>query len=141
MTLGLPAPPASAITGGEPDADRHPAVGAVLAFVPNRPRPLLCTGVLVHPRVVLTAGYCLYGFLARGIAAPDVGYGATLELSPPIYLPVDGVRQLTFSELQGILPAHQMMNGNQPAGNGGVCFYDSGGPAFWLDPAQARRRS
>ncbi|HSK80829.1 MAG TPA: trypsin-like serine protease, partial [Thermoanaerobaculia bacterium] len=72
LTLGLPVPPASAITGGEPDGNGHPAVGAVLAFVPNRPRPLLCTGVLVHPQVVLTAGHCLHGFLARGVAASDV---------------------------------------------------------------------
>lgn len=218
-TLASSVPPASAITGGTPDGDGHPAVGAVLAFVPNRPRPLLCTVVLVHPRVVLTAGHCLHGFLERGLAPEDlvirfdadfdapgatgravvqgmihpdylsghereqyredisvlilaepvtgitparrpglgflddldaqgllrtgtdrtriarVGYGATLEMAPPAYLAVDGVRRLSFSELQALLPAHLVMNGNLAAGNGGVCFYDSGGPAFWQDPA------
>ena len=64
-----------------------------------------------------------------------VGYGITLEFPPPAYLSVDGVRRLSFSELQGLLPAHLAMNGNLAAGNGGVCFYDSGGPAFWQDPA------
>ncbi|HSG41497.1 MAG TPA: hypothetical protein VLE27_17780, partial [Thermoanaerobaculia bacterium] len=60
---------------------------------------------------------------------------STLEFPPPAYLSVDGVRRLSFSELQGLLPAHLAMNGNLAAGNGGVCFYDSGGPAFWQDPA------
>lgn len=219
LILGPTILPVSAITGGAPDGDGHPAVGAVLAFVPNRPRPLLCTGVLIHPRVVLTAGHCLHGFLERGIAASDVvvrfdpdfdapgatgravsqgmihpdyvsgrereqnredisvlilaepvtdivparraplnfldhlkaqglletgtertriarvGYGVTLELPPPTYVSVDGVRRLSFSEFQAILPAHVMMNGNLSAGNGGTCFNDSGGPAFWRDPA------
>lgn len=219
LTLGPSAPPVSAITGGAPDGGGHPAVGAVLAFVPSRPRPLLCTGVLVHPRVVLTAGHCLHGFLERGIALSDVvvrfdpdfdapgatdravaqgmihpdyvpgrereqnredisvlilaepvtdivparraglnflddldaqglletgtertriarvGYGVTLEFPPPTYVSVDGIRRLSFSEFQAILPAHLMMNGNLSAGNGGVCFNDSGGPAFWRDPA------
>lgn len=217
-TLGASVPPASAITGGTPDGYGHPSVGAVLAFVPDRPRPLLCSVVLVHPQVVLTAGHCLHGFLERGITPADleirfdpdfddpgatgravaqgmihpdylsgrereqyrediavlilaepvidivparraglgfldaldaqgllqtgtertriarVGYGVSLEPSPPTYVSLDGVRRLSFSELQALLPAHLVMNGNLAAGNGGVCFYDSGGPAFWQDP-------
>jgi hypothetical protein len=75
-TFVLPAPPASAITGGEPDGDGHPSVGAILAFVPNRPQPLLCTSVLIHPRVVLTAGHCLHGFNVRGVTPDQVAIRA-----------------------------------------------------------------
>lgn len=210
--LVLPAPPAFAITGGEPDGNGHPSVGAILAFVPNRPQPLLCTSVLIHPRVVLTAGHCLHGFNVRGVTpdqvairfAPDfnapgvldrtavqwfihpdyipgeerqpfqedigalllaepvtdiapshraplgfmedldlhgqtpmtrVGYGFQLDFPPvPAYIPVDGLRRVATSDLQGVLPSFLVMNGNQAAGNGGTCFFDSGGPAFWEDP-------
>lgn len=212
LTLGLSVPPVFAITGGELDGEGHPSVGAVLAFVPNRPTPLLCTSVLVHPRVVLTAGHCLHGFIARGVPAnelvvrfapdfnapgaldravadgfihPDyvpgeerqpyqediaalilaepvtditpsrraplgfmedlrgqghtqmirVGYGFQLDFPPPAYIPVDGLRRVSVSDLQAVLPSFLVMNGNQAAGNGGTCFFDSGGPAFWQDPA------
>jgi secreted trypsin-like serine protease len=217
LTLGLPVPQASAITGGEPDGDGHPSVGAILR--PSRPRPLVCSSVLVHPRVVLTAGHCVYSLVAQGIPleevvvrlAPDfnaadavdravalafihpdyvpgrerqentldlgvlvlaepvtdvvpsrraplgflddldaqglletgtertrmvrVGYGFNLDIPPPSYVTVDGIRRATLSDFQAILPGHLVLNGNQQAGNGGVCFFDSGGPAFWRDPA------
>lgn len=211
LTLGLSVPPACAITNGEPDGEAHPSVGAILAFVPDRPTPLLCTSVLVHPRVVLTAGHCLHGFNERGVPpedlvvrfAPDfnapgvidravaqgfihpdyvpgrerepyqedlaalilaepvtdivpsrrappgfmedldtrghtrmirVGYGFQLDFPPATYIPVDGLRRVSVSDLQAVLPSFLVMNGNQAAGNGGVCFFDSGGPAFWQDP-------
>ena len=223
LTLGLTITPASAITNGELDGEGHPSVGAVLAFVPNRPTPLLCTSVLVHPRVVLTAGHCLHGFNARGVPTdelvirfapnfnapgvidravaggfihPDyvpgeerqpfqediaalilaepvtdivpsrraplgfmedldaqgllqtgpertrmirVGYGFGLDFPPASYIPFDGFRRVTTSELQAVQHSRLVMNGNQAAGNGGVCFYDSGGPAFWQDPATGEK--
>ena len=217
--LGLFTPPASAITNGELDGEGHPSVGVILAFVPNRPTPLLCTSVLVHPRVVLTAGHCLHGFIERGVPVdelvvrfapnfnapgvldravaegfihPDyvpgderqpyqediaaiilaepvtditpsrraplgfledldaqgllqtgqertrmarVGYGFGLDFPPASYIPADGHRRVSISELQAVQPSRLVMNANQAAGNGGVCFFDSGGPAFWQDPA------
>ena len=45
--------PASALTGGELDGDQHPNVGLLL--VGGRPA---CSGVLVSPRIFVTAGHC-----------------------------------------------------------------------------------
>jgi secreted trypsin-like serine protease len=52
--------PAGAITFGKPDGNRHPNVGALLAdYDPESPGlDVLCTGTLIAPRVVQTAGHC-----------------------------------------------------------------------------------
>src|SRR5215213_8062429 len=53
------ATPASAITGGEPDAGRHPYVALMQSYDANN-RPLqVCTGALVSPTLFLTAGHCV----------------------------------------------------------------------------------
>lgn len=51
------ASPAQAITWGEPDGDDHPNV-VTLAFVQNGVGLYSCTGTLLTPYVVLTAGHC-----------------------------------------------------------------------------------
>jgi Trypsin len=52
--------PAGAITFGQPDGNRHPNVGALLAdYDPGSPGPdILCTGTLIAADVFLTAGHC-----------------------------------------------------------------------------------
>jgi len=50
-------PPAIAITGGEPDGNRHPNVCAVMIAPANYPPHLFCSGVLISEDVVLTAGH------------------------------------------------------------------------------------
>ena len=45
--------PAGAITGGQPDGDMHPYSGLVLV-----PETGFCSGTLIAPTVVLTAGHC-----------------------------------------------------------------------------------
>jgi secreted trypsin-like serine protease len=60
VALALPlASPAGAITYGEPDGNRHPSVGALLAAVPYSDGTWsLCTGTLISPTVVVTAAHC-----------------------------------------------------------------------------------
>ena len=47
-----------AITFGEPDGDAHPNVGAILRDLPDWGFVPDCSGTLIHPRVLLTAGHC-----------------------------------------------------------------------------------
>jgi secreted trypsin-like serine protease len=51
---------ASAITWGEPDNGEHPNVGTLL-FVQNGVGYYSCTGTMIAPRVMLTAGHCVEG--------------------------------------------------------------------------------
>jgi secreted trypsin-like serine protease len=59
-----------------------------------------------------------------------VGYGATLDWPPPdIYY--EDQRQFAVSEYRALLKAWLRMSQNQATGDGGTCYGDSGGPAFW----------
>jgi secreted trypsin-like serine protease len=66
---------ASAITNGVPDGDNHPYVGLlVFDSAPGVPG-WRCTGALIAPNVVLTAGHCTDGAVAaRFWADKDVTY-------------------------------------------------------------------
>jgi hypothetical protein len=50
--------PVAAITWGEPDNGEHPHVGTLL-FVQNGVGYYSCTGTMIAPRVMLTAGHCV----------------------------------------------------------------------------------
>ena len=66
--LGL-SMPAQAIVNGEADNGEHPFVGELLFYVPDAVDSRFtdpgswytCTGTLVSPTVVVTAGHCSYG--------------------------------------------------------------------------------
>jgi hypothetical protein len=62
--------PAGAITFGQPDGNRHPNVGALLAdYDPDSPGPdQLCSGTLIAADVFLTAGHCTSFLEEEGIS-------------------------------------------------------------------------
>jgi hypothetical protein len=62
-----------------------------------------------------------------------VGYGGTLDWPPP-EITYDDYRQFAESEYQALLKAWLRMSQNHATGDGGTCYGDSGGPAFWTDP-------
>jgi hypothetical protein len=55
---------ASAITNGQPDAGRHPYVGLLVFDVAPGTPGWRCSGALIAPKVVLTAGHCTDGAVA-----------------------------------------------------------------------------
>jgi len=86
-----------AITNGQPDGDRHPYVGFLLFFAPADPTnpqsPLipqwLCSGALIAPTVVLTAGHC-----TDGATYARAWFTSELDFST---LPDGGIRGDVFS--------------------------------------------
>jgi secreted trypsin-like serine protease len=74
MVLALiVAVPAHAITFGQPDGNRHPNVGALVAeYIEPGQKDILCTGTLIAPTVFLTASHCTTYLTSIGIAPDEV---------------------------------------------------------------------
>jgi V8-like Glu-specific endopeptidase len=68
----LLAVPASAITFGFPDGNRHPNVGMMLAERPDGTMEPVCSGTLIAPDVFLTASHCLAWMPGAGIGFDQV---------------------------------------------------------------------
>jgi hypothetical protein len=76
--------PASAVVHGEPDGGEHPYVGEILYFAADFVDPafedpgawFVCTGTLVSPTVVLTAGHCSFGVGLNGQSTTAGGDGS-----------------------------------------------------------------
>ena len=211
IVLALVALPVAAITWGEPDTE-HTNVGAMMANYPDYGPYQVCTGTLVHPRIVLTAGHCTVDWEDTGVTQfwvtfdqdalnpstlldveavvphPDyywgptsnphdvgalilaepytdvepavlpavgfldqlkadgklkergqrakftmVGYGGTLAWPPP-EITYEDQRQFAESEYRALLKTWLRISQNQATGDGGTCYGDSGGPAFWTEP-------
>lgn len=70
-----------AIPYGQPDGNQHPYVGRLLFYVPDDEDPRFsdpgswysCSGTLVSPTVVVTAGHCTYGIGANGASTIEGG--------------------------------------------------------------------
>jgi hypothetical protein len=64
---------AHAIVFGQPDGNRHPYVGAMVAEWQEPGQPdLFCSGTLISPTVFLTASHCTAALADSGIGASDV---------------------------------------------------------------------
>lgn len=61
-----------------------------------------------------------------------VGYGGTLYWPPP-EVTYDDERQYAVSEYRALLKSWLRMSQNYAVGDGGTCYGDSGGPAFYAD--------
>ena len=217
-----------AITGGTVDTtNTHPNVGIVVLRVGPR-GARICSGTLIHPRVVLTAGHCVAAFQAAFDAgASDISRLSVNFVSPhapgpvggdnrevesivlhpdfdprlipnegtdigllilkdpvvgiaPASLPGQGMldslkksgalrqrppvrvagfgtfldpsapptptlgnppwpRRYVDVKFKGLLKSFFQLTNNANSGDGGSCFGDSGGPAFWTDASTGAR--
>ena len=74
---------AGAITNGQPDAARHPYVGLLVFDDASGEPAWRCTGALIAPTVVLTAGHCTDGAVAARVwFQEDVTYNT---IPSPLY--------------------------------------------------------
>jgi Trypsin len=77
VTLGLVAP-ANAIVYGQPDGNKHPEVGALLAHHAYSDGTWeACSGTLISPKVFLTAAHCDLGFRRVAVTFDTVYHAAT----------------------------------------------------------------
>jgi secreted trypsin-like serine protease len=80
LVTALTALPAWAITWGEPD-DNHTNAGAMVVDWPGYGPWQFCSGTLIHPQVVLTAGHCTDAVAEYGIETVWVNFNSyALEL-------------------------------------------------------------
>ena len=76
--------PAWAITGGEPDGNRHPNVGTVLAYDPLYGRVIpLGSGTPIHERVFLTAGLIVAPIETGEVTLLGVSFDPIVDLNDP----------------------------------------------------------
>lgn len=83
LLIGLAgASPALAITGGEPDGNRHPNVGLILFYTADG--RFRCSATLISPTILLTAAHCTDGTLGRTL----VTFQSVIAQQPPSPFPV-----------------------------------------------------
>jgi hypothetical protein len=86
-TLLAVAGSAQAIVYGQPDGNRHPYVGALVAEWQEPGRPdLFCSGTLISPTVFLTASHCTAALADMGIEPDEVWvtFDATFDEDSPL---------------------------------------------------------
>lgn len=85
--------PVAAVQFGEPDGDAHPHVGLLVFDVDGTPA-WRCSGTLLSPTVMLTAGHCTFG-----TSGGRVWFDADLEANPDPDYPFEGRRSIEFAEI------------------------------------------
>ncbi|MER7501338.1 trypsin-like serine protease [Nonomuraea pusilla] len=95
LTLLTVAAPAQAITGGEPDGERHPNVGLILFYQPDG--RFRCSATLVTPTVLVTAAHCTAGTVGKTL----VTFTSVIAEEPPAPFPVaaDPAKGYTAAEI------------------------------------------
>ena len=89
LAMMVAAAPAQAIKGGVPDNGAHPYVGQLLFYVPTAIDPRFddpggwfnCSGTLVSPTIVVTAGHCTFGTGLNGEPTEDGSGGNDVWIS------------------------------------------------------------
>jgi secreted trypsin-like serine protease len=94
--------PVGAITDGEPDNNRHPYVGLMVAFDDDGNRLWRCSGTLVSPTVFLTAGHCTEAPAARA----EIWFAEDVDAGMP------GNNYPTTGEVSGTTHTHPQYNPN-----------------------------
>jgi hypothetical protein len=74
--------PAAAITGGEPDGNRHPNVGLILFYTEEG--RFRCSATLISPTVLITAAHCTEDVLGSTL----VTFDSVIAEEPPSPFPV-----------------------------------------------------
>ncbi len=83
IALALLVSPARAITYGEPDYNRHPNVGALIAeWRIQGVKEELCSGTLISPTVFLTAAHCTAYLESLGIPNNQVWVSFDQDVDP-----------------------------------------------------------
>ncbi len=80
--LAVMAPSASAITGGEPDGNRHPNVGLILFYTEEG--RFRCSATLISPTVLITAAHCTVDTVGSTL----VTFDSVIAEQPPNPFPV-----------------------------------------------------
>jgi hypothetical protein len=100
----LAAPASIAVQDGEPDGNRHPYVGIMVAQDINGSPLWRCTGTLIAPKVFLTAGHCTEAPAAKAVIwfEPEI-----LRNNPAFNYPFGGP-----TSVSGVTNTHPLYNPN-----------------------------